>query len=91
MEMTPASFSLGQGHAKQSRDEAPQREKRDDFAFMTATKMLQLIRSKQISPVEIVKSTLGEIEASQSSLNAFVTITPELAMDAAHKAEQAVM
>ncbi|MEZ5786320.1 MAG: amidase family protein [Xanthobacteraceae bacterium] len=61
-----------------------------DFAYMTALEMRRLIRTKQASPVEIVDSALRAAEASQAVLNAFVTITPELARDAARKAEKAV-
>src|SRR5262245_32021226 len=64
---------------------------RNDFSFMTAVEMRRLIRNKQASPVEIVESTLRHVEALQPSLNAFVTITPDLAIDAARKAEKAVL
>jgi aspartyl-tRNA(Asn)/glutamyl-tRNA(Gln) amidotransferase subunit A len=63
----------------------------EDFAYMTAVEMRRLIREKKASPVEIVESTLRQIDASQPVLNAFVTITPELAIVAARKAEKAVM
>jgi Asp-tRNA(Asn)/Glu-tRNA(Gln) amidotransferase A subunit family amidase len=63
----------------------------DDFSFMTATEMRHLIATKQVSPVEIAESTLRRIEGSQAVLNAFVTVTPELALEAARKAETAVM
>lgn len=63
----------------------------DEFAFMPALEMRRLIQAKRVSPVEIAQRTLRRIEESQSSLNAFVTITPELALDAARKAEKAIM
>ena len=63
----------------------------DDFTYMTALEMRQLIRTKQVSPVEIIERTLRGIEASQGVLNAFVTITPELALDAARRAETSVL
>jgi Asp-tRNA(Asn)/Glu-tRNA(Gln) amidotransferase A subunit family amidase len=63
----------------------------DDFTYMTALDMRRLIRTRQVSPVEIASSTLRRIEASQPTLNAFVTITPDLAMAAARAAEKAVM
>src|SRR6516162_7885954 len=64
---------------------------RTDFSFMTAIEMLDLMRTKQVSPVEIVDSALRRAEASQSTLNAFVTITADLAMEAARAAEKAVL
>jgi aspartyl-tRNA(Asn)/glutamyl-tRNA(Gln) amidotransferase subunit A len=62
-----------------------------DFNFMTAMEMRRLIKAKQASPVEIAESTLRRVEATQDSLNAFVTITHDLALDAARRAESAVM
>jgi aspartyl-tRNA(Asn)/glutamyl-tRNA(Gln) amidotransferase subunit A len=63
----------------------------NDFAFVTALELRRLIRTKQTSPVEIVESALRAAEASQASLNPFVTITADLALEAARKAEAAVM
>ena len=63
----------------------------DEFAFMSALEMGRLMQTKQVSPVEIAERTLRRIEASQPVINAFVTITPELALDAARKAEKAIM
>jgi Asp-tRNA(Asn)/Glu-tRNA(Gln) amidotransferase A subunit family amidase len=54
----------------------------NDFSFMTAIETLDLMRTKQVSPVEIVESALRRAEASQSTLNAFVTLTSDLAMEA---------
>jgi aspartyl-tRNA(Asn)/glutamyl-tRNA(Gln) amidotransferase subunit A len=63
----------------------------DDFAYMTALEMRRLIRTKQVSPVELVESTLARVEALQSVLNPFVTVTADLALGAARQAERAVM
>jgi Asp-tRNA(Asn)/Glu-tRNA(Gln) amidotransferase A subunit family amidase len=63
----------------------------DEFAFMSALEMRRLMQSKQVSPVEIAERALRGIEASQPVINAFVTITPELALDAARKAEKAIL
>ncbi len=63
----------------------------DDLAWTSATELVHLVRTKALSPVELVRATLARIERLQPSLNAFVTVTPELAMAAARRAEQAVM
>jgi aspartyl-tRNA(Asn)/glutamyl-tRNA(Gln) amidotransferase subunit A len=63
----------------------------NEFSFMTAIETLDLMRTKQVSPVEIVDSALRRAEASQSTLNAFVTVTSDLAMEAARKAEKAIL
>ena len=62
-----------------------------DFDFMTALDMRRLIGTKQISPVEVTAHALRRAEKTQDSLNAFVTITPDLALDAARSAETAIM
>ena len=63
----------------------------DDFAYLSALDLRRLIRSKQASPVAIVESALRRLEALQPVLNPFVTVTADLALDAARRAEQAVM
>jgi len=60
------------------------------FAFMGALELRRLIRSREVSPVDIIEDVLEMAQASQPVLNAFVTLTPELAREAARKAEQAI-
>jgi aspartyl-tRNA(Asn)/glutamyl-tRNA(Gln) amidotransferase subunit A len=47
----------------------------------------QLLRQKTISPVELTQACLARIEALNPALNAFITVTPESALAAAHSAE----
>lgn len=58
-----------------------------DFAYMTAFEIRQLILTKQASPVEVAQATLNRLNDLESTLNAFVTQTPELALEAARNAE----
>jgi aspartyl-tRNA(Asn)/glutamyl-tRNA(Gln) amidotransferase subunit A len=51
--------------------------------YKPAQELVQLIRSKQLSPVELMEETLKRIEAINQSLNAFVAIRAEQAMDEA--------
>jgi amidase len=44
----------------------------DDLAYMTATELAWRIRSRQLSPVEVVDAFIGRIEERNPSLNAFV-------------------
>jgi aspartyl-tRNA(Asn)/glutamyl-tRNA(Gln) amidotransferase subunit A len=62
-----------------------------EFAYIPATDLAALIRSRQISPVDLIRSTLSRIEHSQGMLNAFITIAAEPALTQAQAAEQAVM
>ena len=55
----------------------------EEFAYLTALDLRRLIRTKQASPVEIVESALRRLEALQPALNAFVTVTADLALEAA--------
>ena len=62
-----------------------------DVAFTSAAELAELIRSRAISPVEVMRATLDRIERSQPVLNAFITIAADAAMAAARVAEAAVM
>ncbi|MBX6742238.1 MAG: amidase [Acetobacteraceae bacterium] len=62
-----------------------------EFAWRSAAELVALIRSRQVSPVEVMRATLERAEASQPVLNAFITLCPEQAMAAARAAEAAVM
>ena len=60
------------------------------FAFTPATELCRLVRSRELSPVELVSIMLERIDASQPTLNAFITLCGDEAMAAARRAEQAV-
>lgn len=62
-----------------------------ELAWMPATDLLRLIRTKALSPVELTRAVLDRIERLNPVLNAFCTLTPELALDAARRAEAALM
>ena len=51
--------------------------------YKSAQELTKLIRSKDISPVELMKTTLERIEAVNPVLNAFVSVRAEQAMDEA--------
>ena len=59
--------------------------------YMDATEMAALIRSKQLSPVEVAQSHLDRIEVVNPKLNAILTLVAERALEAAKAAEAAVM
>jgi aspartyl-tRNA(Asn)/glutamyl-tRNA(Gln) amidotransferase subunit A len=61
-----------------------------DIADMTAVQTVAAIRSKAVSPVEVMHAALDRVEAG-TSLSAFITVTAEAAMQAAHAAEVMVM
>ncbi len=61
------------------------------FPYCTLAEITKDIRSKNVSPVEIVELHLKRIEASQPKLNAFVHLDPEGARRKARAAESLVL
>src|SRR5256885_8359558 len=47
----------------------------------------RLLRQKKVSPVELTQACLARIESLNPTLNAFITVTAESALDAARNAE----
>ena len=62
----------------------------EELTSLTATKLAELIRTRAISPVEVVTAYLQRIERVNPSLNAIVTLAPD-ALDRAREAEKTVM
>ncbi len=58
---------------------------------MSATRMAEAIRRKEISPVEITRALLDRIETLNPLLNAYITVTGEEAIQQAQRAEAAVL
>jgi aspartyl-tRNA(Asn)/glutamyl-tRNA(Gln) amidotransferase subunit A len=58
-----------------------------DVCFLSALELRGLYLKRELSPVEVVQMVLERIERFEPSLNAFVTQTPELALDHARRAE----
>jgi Asp-tRNA(Asn)/Glu-tRNA(Gln) amidotransferase A subunit family amidase len=61
------------------------------LTFLPAVAMAEQIRTKKISPVELLDSHLAQIEKLNPRLNAFVEVDTEHARKAAQEAESAVM
>ena len=62
-----------------------------DLCYTPATELIALIRAKKLSPVELTRAVLARIERLNPKVNAFCTLTADLARDAARRAEEAVM
>ena len=63
----------------------------DSLSFTPASKLAQLIKTKKLSPVELVDHILGRIGELNPKLNAYLTIAEAEARSAARVAETAVM
>jgi len=62
-----------------------------DLLFLPAVTLAERIRSKTISPVELVEAHLAQIAKLNPKLNAFVQVDAERALNTARDAEIAVM
>ncbi len=58
---------------------------------ITITQVSELVRHKQISPVELVKECLTVIERLNPKLRSFITVLDEQAVQDAHEAENEIM
>src|SRR5436853_6963111 len=78
------STGMGLGSALQG---TPQRK---DLAFLSISELSELIRTRKISPVEITQTILERIETLNPAVNAYITVTRDLAMKAAQEAESEI-
>jgi len=61
-----------------------------DLPLKTIAELAPLIRSGEVSPVELARQTLARIEILQPKLNAYITVAAELALDQARRAEREI-
>src|SRR5579883_2828183 len=62
-----------------------------DLCFTPATTLAEAIRRREVSPVEITNAILERIDRLNPIVNAFCTLTPDIARQEARAAESAVM
>ena len=63
---------------------------RSELPFLSVTELSKLMAAKEVSPVEATEAYLERIESLDSKLRAFVTVTADVALEAAKKAEQEI-
>jgi len=63
----------------------------DDLTRLSIREVAEMIRNKKVSPVELTKACLVRIDQANPTLNAFITITKESALEQAREAEAEVM
>ena len=63
----------------------------NDIAFQSASELRDLIREKQVSPVELVRLYFERIDSLNPQLNAYLTLARDEAEATARDAEDAVM
>lgn len=59
-----------------------------DYMLSSITEVSELIREKQVSPIDLVTGCLDKIERLNPTLNAFITVTSEQALNEAETAER---
>ncbi|MEV0619969.1 amidase [Nonomuraea sp. NPDC050404] len=62
----------------------------DELHYLTATELARLIRSRQVSAVEVLQAHLDRIEQVNPQVNAIVTLVAERAIEAAKAADAAL-
>lgn len=63
----------------------------DELCQLTITEASRLIRARKLSPAELTRSYLARISTYQPQLDAFITITADLAQKQAKRAEREIM
>jgi amidase len=62
----------------------------DDLCFTPATRLVSLIRSRRVSPLEVTRAVLARIDRVNPALNAYCTVAAEQALAAARAATRAL-
>jgi amidase len=61
-----------------------------EICFLTATELVDRMRARELSAVEVLEAHLRRIERANASVNAIVTLAPTRAMEAARAADAAL-
>jgi aspartyl-tRNA(Asn)/glutamyl-tRNA(Gln) amidotransferase subunit A len=62
----------------------------DELCFYTVAQAAQLIQARKLSPIELTQAHLKRIADLDPQLNAFITVTADLALKQAREAEQEI-
>ena len=63
----------------------------EDLCFTPAVELRELLRKKVISPVELMQAFLERIDKVNPVINAYCTLVPEMALEAAKNAETLII
>jgi aspartyl-tRNA(Asn)/glutamyl-tRNA(Gln) amidotransferase subunit A len=61
-----------------------------DLAGLTLKQVSEMLRAKNVSPVELTEACLRRIEKYNPAFNAFITVTRDVALRSAHEAEMEI-
>jgi Asp-tRNA(Asn)/Glu-tRNA(Gln) amidotransferase A subunit family amidase len=83
-------FNTAKTRIKASKTEPPKFKSVEDLAFATVSQLAELVRTKQVSPVELTKMYLARLKKYAPNLLCVVTLTEELALKQAEEAEREI-
>ncbi len=62
----------------------------EDILFLPVAELSRRVRARQLSPVQLTESYLDRSRTIGKKLNAYATLTPDLALKQAHAAEKEI-
>ena len=62
-----------------------------EIAYLSITEASRGLRRKQFSPVELAQACLKRVESIDGKLHSFITVTADLALEQARKAEHELL
>ena len=83
-------FSSAKTKTRASKVEPPKFKSVEELAFSAVTQLAELVRTKQVSPVELTKMYLARLKKYSPALLCAVTLTEELALKQAEEAEREI-
>src|SRR5207247_8084610 len=87
----PPAAGHNRGTAEPTAQAAPKKpEAADDLAFLPVTALAALVRTRQVSSVELTKLYLERLHKYDPVLRCVVTYTEELALKQAERADQEI-
>jgi Asp-tRNA(Asn)/Glu-tRNA(Gln) amidotransferase A subunit family amidase len=86
-----AAQGQGRGSVDLTRHAAPKRpEAAEDLAFLPVTALAELLRTRQVSSVELTKLYLERLQKHDATLHCVVTLTEQLALKQAERADEEI-
>ena len=85
-----AKYKSGPGRFEPTRATAPSFSSIEDLAFCTVLELAALVRTRRVSSVDLTKMYLSRLKRYGPKLFCTVTLTEELAMDQAKKADDEI-
>ncbi len=62
-----------------------------ELAYLSLGEVAERLRTRDVSPVEVTRTLIERTERLESALGAYITFTPEAALEAARRAEREIL